>query len=372
MSSTSQGAAPAPEPEQARPLLAQRTTIQDIARHLGVSKGTVSMALNDAPGVNEDTRRRVKEYARQVRYLPNQLARAINTGRSHLVAVLLSRLTDSFYEEVVQGIENVAAQRGYDIIVSSVVGASARSLNRDADELVDRLISRQVDGVVGSVYSLPDSARARLKDAGVPFLFLGPDPVPGEASLTVDNLLGGRIAAEHLYELGHRRILFLTGDERFGELRAQGAGEWLAERGASLEVRLLDGDPDMETAYYAMATRLRTRRDFTAVFCASDLLAVGVCKALQDAGVRVPSEISVVGFDDLRWAKLITPSLTTVHQPQVSQGEAAMHLLIRRIEGEVAPNRVLTPRIVVRDSTGPAPEITPSSENDRGGTFSPG
>ncbi|HVK04691.1 MAG TPA: LacI family DNA-binding transcriptional regulator [Armatimonadaceae bacterium] len=336
--------------------MAQRTTIQDIARHLGVSKGTVSMALNDAPGVNADTRQRVKDYARSVRYRPNKLARAINTGRSHLVAVLLSRLTDSFYEEVVQGIENVAAQRGYDIIVSSVVGSSANSRSRNADELVDRLISRQVDGIIGSIYSLPETAMGQLNEAGVAILYLGPEPIPEEVSVTVDNVLGGRLAAEHLYELGHRRVLFVGGDERFGFLRSQGAGMLLAERdGAHLEVRVLDGEPDMEAAYYAMATRLRARRDFTAVFCASDLIAVGVCKALQDAGVSVPGDVSVVGFDDLRWAKLITPALTTVHQPQVSQGEAAMDLLVRRIEDGSAPSRVLTPRLIVRDSTGPAP-----------------
>lgn len=336
----------------------QRTTLQDIARHLGVSKGTVSMALNDAPGVNADTRLRVKEYARSVRYRPNKLARAINTGRSQLVAVLLSRLTDSFYEEVVQGIENVAAQRGYDVIVSSVVGSTAHSRSRNADALVDRLISRQIDGIIGSVYSLPDTAISQLAEAGIALLFLGPEPLDGEVSVTVDNVLGGRLAAEHLYDLGHRRVLFVGGDERFGFLRAQGAGEYLAGKGdAHFEERLLDGEPDMEAAYYGMATRLRARRDFTAVFCASDLVAVGVCKALQDAGVSVPSQVSVVGFDDLRWAKLITPALTTVHQPQVSQGEVAMDLLVRRIEEGEAPSRVLTPRLIVRDSTGPVPVV---------------
>jgi LacI family repressor for deo operon, udp, cdd, tsx, nupC, and nupG len=334
----------------------QRTTIQDIARHLNVSKGTVSLALNDAPGVNAETKRRVKDYARQIHYRPNQLAQAINTGRSRLVAVVLARLTDSFFEEIVQGIEDIAAQHGYDIITSFVVGKTAQTHKHHADELVERLISRQIDGLIGSVYSLPESALELLDRAGVPVLFLGPDLVEGKPCITVDNPAGGRLAAEHLYELGHRRIFFLGGNDRFGALRAEGAAEYLRQRGdAALEVRILDTGPNMETAYYAVATRLRARRDFTAVFCSNDQVAVGACKALQDAGVSVPGHVSVMGFDDLHWTRLITPALTTIHQPQVSQGEAAMELLIRRIESVEAESRVLTPRLIIRDSTGPGP-----------------
>jgi DNA-binding LacI/PurR family transcriptional regulator len=112
----------------------------------------------------------------------------------------------------------------------------------------------------------------------------------------------------------------------------------------------------MEAAYYAMATRLRARRDFTAIFCASDTLAVGAGKAVQDAGISIPGDISLVGFDDLRWTKLLTPALTTVHQPQVSQGEVVMEMLIQKVLEEETPSRVLAPRLVVRDSTGPAPK----------------
>ena len=315
------------------------------------------MALNDAPGVSSETRRRVKEYAKQVRYRPNQMARAVNTGRSYLVAVVLSRLTDSFYEEIVQGIENVAAMRGYDIIVSSVIGSAASDRARNADQLVDRLIGRQIAGLVGSIYSLPESSLAQLNGAGIPVLYLGPEPVPEQTSVTVDNIMGGRLAAEQLYDLGHREVLFLGGDEPFSQRRAEGARAVLTERGggAGLETRVVEGDATLESAYYTMATRLRSRRDFSAVFCASDMLAVGACKALADAGVSIPGQVSVVGFDDLRWAKLITPALTTVHQPQVSQGEVCMEMLIQKILGEAPLSRVLAPRIVVRESSGPAP-----------------
>lgn len=352
---------------------AARATMLDIARHLGLSKGTVSLALNDAPGVNAETRRRVKEYAQAVRYRPNQLARAIHTGRSQLVAVVLARLTDSFFEEIVQGIENVASRREYDVIVASVSGESAQERARAAESLVDRLIGRQIDGLIGSELTLPESARALLADAGVPTLYLGPEPLPGKTSVTVDHALGGRLAAEHLWDLGHRHVLFVGANERYSRLRLAGARAVFEERGGAaasgvdwcLESRTLSrGALDVEGAYFAVASRLhlRPRGDFTALFCSSDLLAVGACKAILDAGLSIPGDLSVVGYDDLRWTRLLTPSLTSVHQPQVSQGEAAMEILLARIEGggEGGPSalpgsRLLEPRLVARDSSGPAP-----------------
>jgi LacI family transcriptional regulator/LacI family repressor for deo operon, udp, cdd, tsx, nupC, and nupG len=326
-----------------------RVTLKDIARDLGVSLGTVSLALNDQPGVNAETRQRVKEYARRVHYRPNTLARAISSGRSRLVAVVLARLTDSFFEEIVQGIENVAAPSGYDVIVNSV----GSDFGPGEAELVDRLIGRDIDGLISGAYSLSAPARAQFRDAGIPALFLGPDPVDDFDTLAVDEALGGRLAAEHLYELGHRHILFIGSDERYGALRADAADEYLSQRGAALERRPLAGAADIEGAYRAVADR---PRNVTAVFCANDILAVGACRALHAAGIPIPGGVSVVGFDDLRWAALTTPALTTVHQPKTTQGEIAMRLLRDRMDGHSVEGRtLLAPRLIVRDSTGPTP-----------------
>ena len=327
-------------------------TLQDIADSLGVSKGTVSLALNDQPGVKEDTRQRVKEYARLVNYRPNTLARAFGRGKSQMVAVILARLNDSFFEEIVQGIENIASHQGYDVLVSSTWARG-----QSATDLIDRLLSRRIDGFIGGSLSLPPEARQRFREAGVPQLFLGPEPVEDYPTVMVDNTAGAQMAAAYLHELGHRRLLFLGTQDRHSALRAQAAEAALNERGdgTRLEVRLTEGLHDREVAYYAIATRLRARRDFTAVLCASDVLAVGACNALEDAGVSVPSDVSVVGYDDLRWTKLVRPALTTVHQPHVSQGEAAMRALLDLIEGRGTQNQYLMPRLVVRDSTAPAP-----------------
>jgi DNA-binding LacI/PurR family transcriptional regulator len=330
--------------------MSQTVTIRDIARHLRLSSATVSLALNDAPGVNPETRQKVKEYARGVRYRPNAAARAISTGRSHLVTVVLSRLDVSFFEEIVQGIENVAYRGDYDVIVNTV-GETAQP----EAEFIDRLIARHIDGMIGSVYLLSEEAIRRLKEAGIPVLLLTPIPVDGMPCVSVDNRLGGRLVAEHLLALGHRRVLFIGDGLYFSRLRAEGAGTLLAEAGGHLETRTVPTMLEETAAQEGVTTFLRENPDFTAVFCAGDVLAVGACKAVQAAGLRIPQDVSVVGFDDLRWIHLLTPPLTTVHQPQVSQGETAMRMLAEIMEGRVVESRMLEPRLVVRSTTGPAP-----------------
>jgi len=324
-----------------------RVTIKDIARDLGVSYATVSLALNDAPGVNEETRRRIKEYARQVRYRPNASARAISTGRTHLVAVILGRLTDSFFEEIVQGVENVAIRFGYDVIVNTI-GAETLPEN----EVIERLISRHIDGLIGTAYLSPTTVR-RLSEVGIPTLLLRPVAVGAQPYVAVDDLLGGQIAAQHLVDRGHRRVLFVGDDSPYGRLRAEGARQILTAHGGQLALCSVAHVLDGEGAYEHLRARLRENPDFTAVFCASDVLAVGVYRALREEAVAIPEQMSVVGFDDLRWTRLLTPPLTTVHQPQVSQGETAMQMLVDLMEGREVESRMLQPRLVVRESTGP-------------------
>lgn len=332
--------------------MSRQITIKDIARQLGVSSATVSLALNNAPGVNEETRRRVKEYAERLRYRPNASARAITTGRTYLIAVILSRLTDSFFQEIVQGIENVAYRKGYDVIVNTVGdGTQPESV------FIERLIGRRIDGLIGW-YGLPSTtALARLDEAEIPVLLLLPDDAGERPHLGMDNRLGGRLAAEHLLALGHRRILFVGGDDMHSSLRAEGAETALAEQGLPLDCCRLPGmfvRNMTEAAYTHFQEQLRQKDwDYTALFCAMDVLAVGVYRALKEAGLRIPEDVSVVGFDDMRWTSLLSPPLTTVHQPQVSQGEAAMEMLLALMEGQEVPNRVLEPRLIIRDSTGP-------------------
>jgi DNA-binding LacI/PurR family transcriptional regulator len=338
----------------------KRLTIRDIARHLGLSSATVSLALNEAPGVNAQTRQRVKEYARRVHYQPNASARAISTGRTHLVAFILARVTGSFFEEIAQGIENVANEYRYDVIVNTV-GDDTQPVG----EVIERLIGRHIDGLISPSLILPDAAVRRLEEVGIPVVLLRWEPSGTLPYLMIDNVYGGRLAAEYLLEQGHRHILFLGGEDCYSWLRRQGAEAAIAERSGTLECCRMEDYLNESAAYRAVSERIRHGLDFTAIFCAFDISAVGVYRALLEAGLKMPEDISVIGFDDLYWTRFLCPPLTTIHQPQVSQGEAAMRLLVDIMESRPAESRILQPRLVIRDSTGPVPSRSTRTAGQR-------
>jgi LacI family transcriptional regulator/LacI family repressor for deo operon, udp, cdd, tsx, nupC, and nupG len=333
--------------------LRNHITIKDIARSLDLSYSTVSLALNDAPVVNPRTRQRVQEYARSVNYRPNASARAISTGRTYLVGAVLGRFTNSFFEEIAQGIENVASQRGFDVILNtSGFGGSSEEAH------LSRLVDRRIEGVICTRYSISQQGIDRLEKMEIPILLLRADACGPQTYVAVDNRLGGRLAIEHLAALGHRHVLYVGYDFVFSQLREEGAREAARDFGVKVEPINVPAAIDRGAAFAAVSRRAKALRDFTAVFCADDVLAVGAIQALQEIGLSVPQDVSVVGFDDLRWASLISPPLTTVHQPQISQGETAMELLIAMVEGQQVASTVLAPRLVVRGSTAPVAKRT--------------
>jgi DNA-binding LacI/PurR family transcriptional regulator len=324
-------------------------TLKDIARALGVSSATVSIALNDGPGVNEETRRRVKEYAREVGYRPNVVARAMITGRSRLVAFVVARLTDSFYVSILQGVESISARLGYDILVYATAEQSGGE-----QRFIERLLDRRVDGVIGAAYALSDQALQQLQDADIPLVLLTPFPAADVSSISIDNHAGGRLAGEHLVQLGHRSILFLGSEGPYSSARFEGCSEVLRRVGGRMTRIEVGQGEDLESARRLVSEQLHSR-DFTAVFASDDMTAAGALRSVREAGLRVPEDISVMGYDDLPWTEMTSPALTTVHQPQTRQGQAVMEAVISRIEGDPPRQVVLEPRLVVRESTGPAP-----------------
>ena len=321
-------------------------TIKDIAKSLGLSYSTVSLALNNASVVNDKTRERVQEYARSVRYRPNLSAKSIRTGHTRLIGAVLGRFINSFFEEITQGIENVAASSGYDVILNT-----NGSPEGTESELLERFIDRHVEGVITSVFSMSEDGIETLREVGIPVLLLRPDAEGSYPYVAVDNILGGRLAVSHLVELGHKHIIYVGYDSIYSHLRESGARAEAQSEGAYIEYCPVPKAIDRGASYDAIKLRIQAGLDFTAIFCADDVLSVGAIQALREADVSVPNEVSVVGFDDLRWAPLLSPPLTTIHQPQISQGEIAMGMLIDMMEGKPVQSRLLAPRLMVRGST---------------------
>ncbi|GAB4318482.1 MAG: LacI family DNA-binding transcriptional regulator [Candidatus Sumerlaeia bacterium] len=332
----------------------QHVTLKEIARELDLAPSTVSMALNNHPMIKEETRRLVQDFARRVNYFPNLAARAMVKGKTSLVGLLISNIQSSFFPEIIQGIEDVLADEGYSVILCPTNDVSERE--RYYMNLVRQ---KGVDGIISE--NPPDSPNceewARLA-AEKPVVFILRRPkVPGAVSLVVNNRLGAQMATRHLIALGHRRIAHMAGPQLLdiSQNRLEGYLAAMSEVGLSAHEDLIFAAPDFayETGYRAMARFLDHVTPPTAVFCASDITALGGIHCARERGLKVPEDISFVGFDDLPIAAIAEVPLTTIAQPKEQLGRMAAEKLIRMIEGNKTIGKTLTPTLIERASTAP-------------------
>ncbi|WP_375401273.1 LacI family DNA-binding transcriptional regulator [uncultured Amnibacterium sp.] len=333
-------------------------SIRDVALAAGVSYQTVSRVLNDHPRIRPSTAERVHAAIGQLGYRPNRAARALVTSRSHTIGVLITaRSLHGPFSSFV-AIEQAARERGYAI-------SATPNTSEDADGIawaLDGLLSRGVDGIVA--IAPQDAARAVIRRIAsrVPLIALqgGPDEAD---SLSVDQQDGARAATRHLIELGHRRILHLPGPEGWAEAAERRKG-YLAEMAQHGLDPLLgpaadwtpDGGYAAGRAVLPIDGARRSGDDFSAVFSANDEMAIGFVAAAREAGIRVPQDLSVVGFDDIPTARYATPPLTTVRQDFTGIGRQAIATLIDAIDqvepAEAAPVRPF--ELIVRESTAAA------------------
>jgi len=349
-------------------------TIKDVAREAGVSVATVSRVFNDSGRVNDETRRRVRAVAERLHFWPNGVARSLITNRTHAIGVLLPDLHGEFFSEVIRGVDLAARREGLHVLVSSS--------HSDTKELVTalRAMRGRIDGLV-IMTPEPESVPAiRASAWGCPVVLLGPG---GEThdfdTVSLANFDGAYAVVRHLQRLGHRRIATITGPpgNRDAQQRLEGYRAAMREAGVahtrSLEVH---GDFTEASGYQAVAAMLAISPRPGAVFVANDMMAVGALGALREAGVRVPADLAVAGFDDIALARHLTPPLTTVHVDAYQLGERALQRLLRRDPGEPAPGRsheVLPTWLVVRASCGATPpERRRSTDTKPGGTRSSG
>lgn len=349
-------------------------TIKDIAQIANVSHTTVSRALRDHPGIAPATTARIKQIAREMGYVPSAVARGLKTSRSGVLGVMVRRITDPFLSEVLQGIEDVLYEEGYSLFLAAS--------NRDAqrEKAIVRLMSeRRVDGVIVCSSQVSEEHRRRLERFGVPTVLINNQAVE-ESSYAVyhDDVWGSRQVVGHLLALGHRRIAYL-GNARGGRTtqdRLRGYREGMSAAGLEVPAAYLVTAPNglAEGGAVGAQTLLNLARRPSAIVCYNDLMAIGAMQVLQRAGVVVPHDCSVAGFDNVELAAYVNPPLTTFDQPKYKLGQQAATMLLRLLDEESEPEgkgaasmMMLRGRLCVRDSTAPPPQGRP----DQGGTYEP-
>jgi DNA-binding LacI/PurR family transcriptional regulator len=337
-------------PEGPRPV-----NLKILAEYLSLSPATVSLVMNNAPGasaISAATRQRVLEAAKRLDYRPNPIARSLRTRQTFTVGVIVPEFSEGYFTMLMNGIEAHLLQAGY---LHYVVSHQGR---RDLiDEYPRLLTKRSVDGFL-FVNTLLNEA------VSVPVVSIsGHKKLKGNTNILLDHDRAALLALKHLYDLGHRRIAFMKGQRQVSDSDFRWDGILTMAKRVGLTiypelcVYLEDNSWSPELGYPIIRDLLTRTRDFTAIFCFNDIAAIGAIRAIVDAGLRCPDDISVIGFDDISSAAYQTPRLTTVRQPLRRMGEMAVQTLLKRIEAPTAtyPDVILfEPELMVRESTSAA------------------
>ena len=333
----------------------ERMDIRTIARAANVSIATVSRTINHVPTVNPKIAKRVWEVIDELDYFPNTQARALVSGRSKLFGLIVSEITNPFFPELIQGFEDIAVEHGYEILVSST--------NYDPKRMshcIRRMIERKVEGVAVMTFGIEEPLLDQLAKRNVPLVFIdvGPDR-PGISLLKVDYHHGIRQGVQHLAALGHRNIAFVSGPMKLHSAQSRKAAftTSLNECGIpSNPAWMIEGDHTLEGGIAAMEQLLDTKPRPTAVMCSNDMTAIGVLHKLYRAGLRVPDDLSVIGFDDIHIAEVTIPPLTTVQMSRFELARSAFNALRAHVEDSETSARKreynIQTDLIVRESTG--------------------
>lgn len=348
-------------------------SIHEVAKRAKVSIATVSRTINGVPTVTPQLSRRVWKVIEELGYYPNTQARALVSGRSRIFGLIVSEITNPFFPEIVQEFEDMAVQHNYEVLLTSTVHESKRMALS-----VRRMIERRVDGVAIVTFGMEEALFEDLKSRNVPLVFIdvGP-PLPRISNIRIDYLHGIRQAVQHVAALRHDRIAFISGplSLKSAVARRRAFGQAMEEIGLAVEPQyVIEGTHTMEGGIAAMKTLLALRARPTAVICSNDMTAIGAMRQGYDQGVRIPRDLSVIGFDDIRLAQFVTPPLTTVRMSQIEIARLAFRALLTEVQRKApAPTGseyTLKTVLVLRDSTALAPqaggrEKTSGVDNER-------
>jgi LacI family transcriptional regulator len=342
-------------------------TMRDVATQSGFSPATVSIVLNNAPlarYIAPATKKRIEEVARKLGYRPNAMARFLRSKRTHSVGVMFFDITDPFCTLVMRGIENSLYQASYVPIF-----ADAHNQRNRFERYLEMLLERHVEAliVVANWLFVDIQLLGDLAKRNIPATTIGWE-LPGNviSSVMVDNEIGARLALEHLHQLGHRKIAFIRGPKMLIDSAPRWRGIQKFAQSAGLEIdpvliqqlpESLDPTSSFESGFRIAEELLQRRKKFTALMAFDDLSALGAIRALTKAGVKVPEQCSVTGFDDVAPSFLSAPSLTTVRQPMEAMGGLAVNIIMEGINASLEKrewtiaNHKMSPELVIRDST---------------------
>jgi LacI family transcriptional regulator len=343
-------------------------TIRDVAKESGFSSTTVSIVLNNAPlarYIPPATKKRIERAAQKLGYRPNQFARSLRSKRSHTVGVMVFDMTDPYCTLVLRGIENTLYQASYLPILTDVHNERSRF-----ERYLEMLLDRRIEGliVLANWLFLDINLLGDLEKSSIPTAMIGCElKTDSISSVIVDNEVGGYIALEHLHALGHRKIAFIRGPRALTDSAPRWRGIRRFARSCDLELdtRLIMDLPEsrdplssFEAGQKLTDDLIRQKRPFTALLAFDDMSAFGAIRALARAGVRVPEQCSVIGFDDVATSALYTPSLTTIRQPMEAMGASAVGIVVDGINAVLekrevghASHRKVAPELVAREST---------------------
>lgn len=326
-------------------------TIQDVAKKAGVSVATVSRVLNSSPSVSQEAKEKVMNAIKELNYHPNLLGRNLRRMETKMILALLPNISNPFYARIVKGIEDVGHKNGYNVMLC----------NTDSDIKRERIYlellkNRLSDGVI---FMAPEMDKDELTLIGQNYPVVQCCEYKEGASVShvsIDNFAAAYKAVKHLTGLGHQRIAMISSDNKFLSTKQREAGykKALEDEGIKIDEALIKyGDYGFKSGLRAAKQLLLPDLRPTAIFAISDLMAVGVIRAVKEAGLKVPEDVAVVGFDDISFASMYDPMLTTISQPKYDLGCVAMELLLKHINEKLSEpqNIILEHELIIREST---------------------
>ena len=332
----------------------QRITIGDVARVAGVSKQTVSRAINDKGEISASTKERIMQVVGELGYRPNRLARAMSTKNTFMVGLVVPDITNPFFPEVARGVQDAALARDYNVLMC----------NTDAEpdteiQTLEMLTSQGVDGIIIFSGRVTREQLAEFAKVAPPIVTINRDfKHPALTPLMVDNLKGARLATEHFIQQGHTQIGMLTNKDYTPSQvrRVQGYRNTLERNGLSTDQsRIISEQPTLEGGYRATKALLEKHPLVSAIFCYNDLMALGAIRACFDLNKNVPNDVAIVGFDDIQLASMYSPALSSVQVDQYDIGRQAFQVLMQAIaqpDTQIATKQ-LDVNLVLRESTRP-------------------